>query len=84
MFLSQKQLRMPKVKMEFNLPDEEVEFNMSVNGRKMHLVLWEMDQWLRANTKYAPDGMSEDTYSAYEKCREKLRELMMEENISFD
>lgn len=75
---------MPKVKMEFNLPDEEVEFNMCVNGRKMHLVLWEMDQWLRANTKYAPDSTSEDTYSAYEKCREKLRELMMEENISFD
>lgn len=73
-----------KATLEFNLPDEKVEFDMSINGQKMYLVLWEMDQWLRSNTKYAPDDMSEDAYNAYEKCREKLRELMMEENIGFD
>ena len=50
----------------------------------MHSVLWEIDQWLRSNTKHAPDSMSEDTYNAYTKCREQLRELMYEQNISLD
>jgi hypothetical protein len=41
-----------------------------------------MDQWLRSNTKYAPDTMSEDTYNAYEACRDQLIELMNNENIN--
>lgn len=73
-----------KAKLEFNLPDDSHEFEMAIKGAKMHSVLWEMDQWLRGNTKHAPDTMSDDTYKAYDLCRDKLRELMNEDNISFD
>jgi hypothetical protein len=58
---------------------------MATTGANMHSVLWEMDQWLRAQYKYMPDSeYSEDKYNTYEKCRDKLRELMMESNVSFD
>lgn len=69
---------------KFNLPEDEEDFQVAVNGKKMYSVLWEMDQWLRSNIKYAPDSMSEDTYNAYQKCREQLSELMYEQNISLN
>ena len=69
----------------FNLPDDSHEFEMATQGASMHSVLWEMDQWLRAQYKYMPDTeYSEDKYNTYEKCREHLRELMFENGVKFD
>jgi hypothetical protein len=73
-----------KAILEFNLPEDDHEFKMATTGASMHSVLWEMDQWLRSNTKYAPDSMPADEYKAYERCRETLRELINDKNISFD
>jgi coproporphyrinogen III oxidase len=74
-----------KATLEFNLPEDHTEFEMAVNGYKMHSVLWEMDQWLRAQYKYMPDDeYSEDKYETFEKCREHLRELMFENGLKFD
>ena len=74
-----------KAILEFNLPEESHEFDMATQGSKMHSVLWEMDQWLRAQYKYmSDDEYSEDKYETYEKCREHLRELMVEYNVKFD
>jgi hypothetical protein len=73
-----------KAKLIFNLPEDEVEFRMVNDATKIYNVLWEMDQWLRSNTKYAPDNMSEDTYNTFQQCRDQLRELMNSENINFE
>lgn len=73
-----------KAILEFNLPDDQVEFDLASNGRKFWSILWELDQDLRAKTKYAPDDLPEDKYDAYQEIRDKLRELMSEDNISFD
>jgi hypothetical protein len=74
-----------KATLEFNLPEDHIEFEMAVNASKMHSVLWEMDQWLRQQYKYMPDSeYSQDKYDTFEKCREHLRELMMENNVNFD
>jgi hypothetical protein len=70
--------------LEFNLPEEALEWDMAVNAGKLYWMLWDMDQWLRSNTKYAPDDMSDDTYKAFEQCREKLREMMAESGIGFN
>jgi hypothetical protein len=71
-----------KVILKFNLPEEETEFNDAIQGSKLRSVFWEMDQWLRGLTKYAPDDMSPDSFESYTACREKLRELMRDENIN--
>lgn len=73
-----------KAILEFNLPDDQHEYAMATQGSAMHSVLWDMDQWLRRQTKYAPDDMSEDTYKAFELCREQLREFINDNNISLD
>ena len=73
-----------KAILEFNLPDDQVEFDLACNSMKFWSVLWELDQDLRAKTKYAPDDLPQDKYDAYQEIRDKLRELMSEDNISFD
>jgi coproporphyrinogen III oxidase len=74
-----------KATLEFNLPEDHIEFEMAVNGSKMHSILWEMDQWLRQQYKYMPDSeYSEDKYNTFEKCRDHLREIMIENGLNFD
>jgi hypothetical protein len=71
--------------LKFNLPEDHIEFEMAVNGSKMHSVLWEMDQWLRAQYKYMPDTeYSKDKYDTFEKCRDQLREIMFENGVKFE
>ena len=73
-----------KATLEFNLPDDQDEFVLATNGLKFWSVLWELDQSLRSKTKYAPDSLPQDKYDAYQEIREELRELMSNNNISFD
>ena len=74
-----------KAILEFNLPEDNVEYEIATNAEKMHLVLWEMDNWLRTQYKYMPDEeYNEVAYNTYEKCRDKLRELLNEKNIDLD
>ena len=73
-----------KAILEFNLPDDQHEYAMATQGSAMHSVLWDMDQWLRSQTKYAPDDMSEDTYKAFELCREQLHEFVHGNNINLE
>ena len=70
-----------KAILEFTLPEEQVEFDCAVNGVKWMSAMWDLDQWLRSQTKYAPDTMSSDTHIAFEECREKLHEILNEEGL---
>lgn len=70
-----------KAILEFNLPEETEEFQMATQAAKMHHTLWEIDQWLRTNTKYAPDDINEHTYKAYEECREQLHQFLNGNNV---
>ena len=71
--------------LKFNLPEEHIEFEMATTGANMHSVLWEMDQWLRAQYKYmSDDDYSKDKYETFEKCRDQLREIMFENGVKFE
>ena len=74
-----------KAILEFNLPEDNVEYELANNAYKMHLALCEMDNWLRAQYKYMPDEeYNEVAYNTYEKCRDQLHEFMNERNIDLD
>ena len=70
--------------LEFNLPEESAEFKLASTAGEMHSTLWEMDQWLRGQVKYATDAMSEDTICALEECREKLHEFCEVNDVNLD
>jgi len=73
-----------KAILEFNLPEDQQEFDLATKGMKFWSILWELDQSLRSKTKYAPDDLPQDKYDAYQEIREELRELMSENMITFD
>jgi hypothetical protein len=73
-----------KAILEFNLPDDQQDFNLAVNAMKFWDVLYELDQDLRSKTKYAPDDLPQDKYDAYQEVRDMLYELMSQNNISLD
>jgi len=71
--------------LKFNLPEDQQDFDLAVNGAKAQSTLWEMDQWLRAQYKYMSDEeYSEDKYETFEKCRDQLREIMFENGLKFE
>jgi hypothetical protein len=72
-----------KAILEFNLPEDKVDFNLAVKGSDWWHVCWKMDQLLRGQLKYN-DDISEDTRKAYKDIREELRQFMYDSNVSFD
>jgi len=70
-----------KAILEFNLPEDQPEFNNAIKGGDWKHVCWEMDQYLRRNTKYAPDDTNEEVLQALENAREFLNNLMVDNNV---
>ena len=66
-----------KATLEFNLPEDQDDFNYANNGFKYYLSLVEMDEWLRAEYKY------NDKEEMYE-VREKLRQIIFENNVEIE
>lgn len=70
-----------KAILEFNLPEDQVEFDEAINGGKWQHVVWNLDQWLRSQTKYAPDTQNPIYTNALIIAREQLQEYLNEEGL---
>ena len=66
-----------KATLEYNLPEDQDDFNYANNGFNYYMALVEMDEWLRAEYKY------NDKEELYE-VREKLRQIIFENNVKLD
>jgi len=66
-----------KATLEYNLPDDQEDFNYATNGFNYYHALYEFDQWLRSEYKY---NGKEDMYEV----REKLREIISDNNVKID
>ena len=64
-----------KAILEFNLPEEQVEFDLAVNGGNWSFVSWKLDQELRGKIKYSED-ITEEQREIYQEVRSKIHELM--------
>ena len=70
---------MSKITVEFNLPEEDSEFEACANARQMANILWEYDQFLRGEQKY---GQRESI--PVDELRDKLREMIYEAGMSWE
>ena len=70
-----------KAILEFNLPEDKVDFDLALKGSDWKHVCWQMDQLLRTNTKYAPDDANEEVLEALQKVRDELYRFMIENNV---
>jgi hypothetical protein len=68
-----------KAVLEFDLPEENIEFQSAINGHKYKSAIWDFDQLLRSEMKYKE--LSDETYKAYKWCREELRKILLEDNL---
>ena len=66
-----------KATLEYNLPEDQDDFNYAINAFNYYMALVEMDQWLRSEYKY---NGKEEMYEV----REKLREIIFENNVKLD
>ena len=77
---------MAKGILEFDLNEQNdvMAHKRCVKSTELALALWDMDGYLRAETKYAPDSMSSEVYDALKDVRNKLHEIMSEHSIDLD
>ena len=67
--------------LKYNLPDDQIDFDLAVNGSKWMGAMWELNNWLRSQIKHPPEGMSDDTYKAFEDARDQLYEILNENQL---
>ena len=68
-------------KLEYNLPEEQEEFDVAHNGWKYKLVLFEFDSSLRDKLKYN-EVLTDEEFSLCEKLRKELHDLLTEQNLT--
>jgi hypothetical protein len=73
-----------KAVLEFNLPDDQYEYNLANDAWKYKSVLINLNEWLRRKVKYEADTMTEEEYRGYLHCRETLIGLLQEEDVDLD
>jgi len=76
-----------KITLEFDFNGDNfdrTEFDDAINGGKWKMAMWDLDQELRARSKYASDDANEAVVEAYYKLRDDIREIMSGYNLSFD
>lgn len=72
--------------LEFDLNEhDDVEAHKrAVKALDILLALWDIDQHLRSQIKYAPDNMSDEVYETLESTRNTVHQILNKYNISFD
>ena len=70
--------------LEFDLRDDQKEFETAINADKYKSVIWELDQYLRQQIKYNANNLSNDTIIAFELIRDKIRVELNDYSISIE
>tara|TARA_B100000809_G_C14915314_1_gene451393 strand:+ start:214 stop:426 length:213 start_codon:yes stop_codon:yes gene_type:complete len=67
-----------KANLEFNLPEEEEQFNVASKGMDWALLAWDIDQFMRNKIKY-----DQDTNGVLQLARDRLNFNMEEKGLQF-
>jgi hypothetical protein len=71
-----------KATLEFNLPEDQHEYDLVVTASQMFNALWEISQELRSICKY--EELSEKEWEMADKIRDKFFEILNDNNISLN
>jgi len=72
-----------KATLKFNLPEEQPEFDLAVNGSKWSFVAWKVDQELRSKIKYS-ESITEEQRDIYQEVRNLINEYMIEQGLDWE
>jgi len=71
-----------KAILEFNLPEDQHDFELAAQGGSMYSALWDISQELRQMTKY--EELSYEEWKIAERIRVKFYEILDEHSIKLD
>ena len=71
-----------KATLKFNLPEDQAEFDLAVQGSKMYSALWDISQELRAIWKH--EELSDEEFKMVERIRNKFFEILEDNQITLD
>lgn len=63
--------------------DELEDARTALDGWKWKGAMWDLDQWLRGEIKYN-EKLSEETDVAYQAVRDKIREILNDDNLNIE
>ena len=69
-----------KANLEYNLPEDQEQFNVASKGMEWALLAWDLDQMVRKLVKYRPE---EYDIKTLEHIKDELRDLMEERGLQF-
>ena len=70
-----------KAILEFNLPEDEEQFNTASKGMDWALVAWDMDQILRDKLKHG--DLFPNTRAELEEIRDTLNEMVIDRGLKY-
>jgi hypothetical protein len=73
-----------KVTIEFNLPDEQIEYEMHQNTNKYFNVIWEWKQYMRNRLKYNEEHLTENQYLLLAELADAFNEMINDHGCSND
>ena len=70
-----------KATIEFNLPEDEEQFNVANKGMDWALLAWDIDQLLRKKLKYG--NLLPNTRAELEEIRDTLNEMVIDRGLKY-
>jgi len=71
-----------KAKLQYNLPDDQFEFDCAVKSMKMYFALTEIKEEIRSFIKYK--SLKENQYEIIQEFSEKFHEILNDNEINLD
>ena len=71
-----------KATLEFNLPEDQSDFDFAVQGGKMYSALWDISKELRTLWKY--EELDEKEWDMVERIRNKFYDILDDHQIKLD
>jgi len=65
-----------KATLEFNLPEDQSQFDIAVSASKMYAALWDIEQFLRNKLEYMGDDLSQAELSQLEEIQNEFYKIL--------
>ena len=73
-----------KAIIEFNLPEDQEEYEMANNANKMYMALWDIKHLFRSTIKYNPTGLNDEQLEQWEAMRGEFFEILDNNDLKLD
>ena len=73
-----------KAIIEFELPEDQEEYQMANNASKMYTALWDIRQLFRSTLKYNPAGLNDEQLEQWEAMRGEFFDILENNDLKLD